>query len=396
MLAVTLGGSAAAAEPGRPAGAPSEKRDAKRDARLRKGQKNMDALVFIGTYTGGESKGIYACRMNLAKGTLEFTGQAAEAKNPSFLAIRPDRRYLYAVSEIDQVDGRPTGALSSYAVEPKTGALTFLNQQLSHGTHPCHVCVDATGKYVFVANYSSGSVAMLPIEKDGRLSEASDVAQHKGTSVNKARQEGPHAHSVTLDPANRYAFAADLGIDKVMIYRLDLEKGKLIPNDPPFAPVKPGSGPRHFAFHPSAKYAYLINEMGSTMIAFAYNASKGSLTEIQTVSTLPEGWQGTNYCADVHVHPSGRFVYGSNRGHDTIVIYAIDPATGRLKLRGHESTRGKTPRNFAIDPTGKFLLAANQDTDNIVIFRIDQKTGLLSATGAELRVPKPVCVRFMP
>ena len=247
-----------------------------------------------------------------------------------------------------------------------------------------------------MANYSSGSVAVLPVMKDGRLVEASDAVQHEGASVNASRQKAPHAHSITLDPANRYAFAADLGTDKVMIYRLDAARGKLIPNKPPWACTKPGAGPRHFAFHPSGKYAYVINELDSTMMAFTYDGSRGSLTEIQIAPTLPEGWEGTNYCADVHVHPGGRFLYGSNRGHDSIVIYAIDPSTGRLALRGHGPTLGKAPRNFAIDPTGTFLLAANQDSDNIVVFRIDPATGLLSPTGHELKLPKPVCIKFAP
>ncbi len=353
-------------------------------------------LVYVGTYTGGESKGIYVCRMDPATGMVALTGQVAETKSPSFLAIHPSKRFLYAVSEIDRLGDRPSGGVSAFTIHPDTGALTFLNQQASHGTHPCHLVVDATGKVVLVANYSSGSLAALPIEKDGRLAEASDVVQHEGAGANPSRQKGPHAHSITLDAANRFAFAADLGIDKVMIYRLDLTRGKLVPNDPPFAKVTPGAGPRHFAFHPSAKYAYLINELDSTMTAFAYDASKGALTEIETASTLPEGWQGTNYCADVHVHPDGQFLYGSNRGHDSIVIYRIDQTTGRLACQGHEPTRGKAPRNFAIDPTGTFLLAANQDTGNIVTFRIDPQTGLLRSTGHQLKLPKPVCIQFLP
>ena len=353
-------------------------------------------LVYVGTYTGSGSKGIYVCRMDTATGSLTPTGDVAETKNPSFLAIHPNGRSLYAVSEIADYGRKPTGGVSAFAIDRRTGGLTPLNQRASHGRGPCHVSVDATGKSVLVANYGSGSLAVLPIAGDGRLEEASDTVQHEGGSVNASRQKGPHAHSITLDPANRFAFAADLGIDKVMIYRLDASRGKLTPGDPPWAKVAPGAGPRHFAFHPSAKYAYVINELDSTMTAFAYNASTGALTEIETLSTLPADWQGKNSCADVHVHPNGKFLYGSNRGHDSIAIYAIDPATGRITPRGHTSTRGKAPRNFNIDPTGTFLLAANQDTDNIVTFRIDAQSGSLSFTGQELELPKPVCIRFLP
>ncbi len=349
---------------------------------------------YVGTYTRGPSKGIYLCRMDVATGKLAFTGETAEAKNPSFLALHPSGRYLYAVSEIDRHEGRSCGGVSAFAIHAETGGLTPLNQQPSEGTNPCHLVVDATGKYVLVANYSSGSVAALPIKKDGHVDTASDAVQHEGGSVNASRQKGPHAHSITLDPANRYAFAADLGMDKVMIYRLDAARGKLVPNDPPWARTKPGAGPRHFAFHPSAKYAYVINELDSTMVAFAYDGSKGALAEIQTAPTLPEGWEGTNYCADVHVDPGGKFLYGSNRGHDSIVIYEIDPSKGTLAFRGHAPTLGKAPRNFAIDPTGTFLLAANQDSDNIVVFRIDPATGMPTPTGHTLDLPKPVCIKF--
>jgi len=366
------------------------------EAQTKEGHKGMKTLIYIGTYTNSGSKGIYLCRMDCGVGKLELAGPVAEEKNPSFLAIHPSRRYLYSVSEVDRHEGKRTGSVSAYAIDAKTGVLTFLNRPISHGMLPCYLSVDAAGKYLLTANYTSGTVTMFPIESDGRLREASDVVQHVGKGPNASRQEGPHAHSILIDAANRFAFSPDLGIDKVMIYRLDLERGKLVPNDPPSASVPPGAGPRHFAFHPNGKFAYVINEMGCSMTAFAYDAAKGSLAAIETVPTLPTDWKGVSHCADVHVHPSGKFVYGSNRGHDSIVIFAIDPATGKLTLRGFESTRGKTPRNFAIDPTGAFLLAANQDSDNIVVFRIDTETGLLSAAGCEVKVPKPVCIAFMP
>ena len=355
-----------------------------------------EILIYVGTYTRGKSKGIYVYRLDPGSGALEYASKATGLNNPSFLAIDPEQRYLYAVNEIGESAGRPSGAVSAFSIDPGTGELTFLNQESSQGTGPCHLSVDKTGRFVLVTNYASGSVSVLPIQSDGRLGEATDMVQHRGSSVNPRRQEGPHAHSITLDPGNRYAFVADLGLDKIMIYRLDLTQGKLIPNDEPWVQVKAGAGPRHFAFHPNGKYAYLINELDSTLIAFTYDAAHGTLREVQTVSTLPEGFAGTNYCADVHVSPSGKFVYGSNRGHDSIAILAIDEGTGRLSCLGHEPTQGKTPRNFAIDPTGTFMLVANQDTDAIVTFRMDQQTGRLLSTGHVTEVPTPVCIEMIP
>jgi 6-phosphogluconolactonase len=363
---------------------------------------HQELLVYIGTYTrrearvlGGKSEGIYLYRFDPSSGALEYSSKIAGVDNPSFLALHPQGRYLYAANETGDFGGQPTGAISSFAIDPATGGLTFLNQQPSHGTDPCHLSVDQTGKFVLAANYSSGSVAVWPILEDGQLGPTSEVIQHHGSSVNPQRQEGPHAHSITLDPANRYAFVADLGLDKVMIYRLDLNQGKLIPNTQPWAQVKAGAGPRHFDFHPSGKYAYLINEIGSTMTAFAYDEAKGALTELQTLSTLPADFSGRSHCADVHVAPSGKFVYGSNRGHDSIVIFAIDEATGKLTEVGYESTQGQTPRNFAIDPTGAFLLAANQNSDTIVTFRIDSATGRLTPTSHVTNVPMPVCIKML-
>lgn len=351
-------------------------------------------LVYIGTYTRGESEGIYVYRLDPASGALEFTGETMEAENPSFLALGPRGRRLYAVGEVEELADEPGGGISAFAIDPTTGGLTFLNQQPSHGAGPCHLSVDATGRFVLAANYGSGSVAVLPIRGDGRLGAATDVVQHRGSSVHPRRQEGPHAHSITPGPGNRYAFAADLGVDKIMIYRLDLAQGKLEPNpNQPWVEIHAGAGPRHFAFHPEGRYAYLINELDSTLTAFAYDAADGTLEELQTISTLPEVYGGENFCADVHVAPSGKFVYGSNRGHDTVVTFAVDEATGELTYLGHESTQGETPRNFAIDPTGAFLLAANQDTDTVVSFRMDRETGELTPTGYVAEVPMPVCVK---
>ncbi|MEA2632123.1 MAG: 6-phosphogluconolactonase, partial [Chloroflexota bacterium] len=274
---------------------------------------------------------------------------------------------------------------------------SLLNQQASRGQGPCYLTVDRAGKNVLVANYGSGSVACLPVDAAGRLEPASSFLQHEGSGADRKRQAGPHAHSINLDAANRFAIAADLGLDKLFIYRFDAGKGTLTPNDPPFARVAPGSGPRHFAFHPDGRHGYVINEMACTVTAFDYDPERGALSEIQTISTLPEGTRGSNLStAEVQVHPSGRFLYGSNRGHNTIAIFAIDAATGRLRPVGHQPTQGKTPRNFGIDPTGRYLLAANQDSGTVVAFRINPQTGQLEPTGQVAEVPKPVCVKFVP
>lgn len=353
-----------------------------------------ESFVYIGTYTSGSGE-IYVFKFNQDTGSLESVGKAMSMANPSFLAVSPNKRFLYAVNEMGSFEGGKTGAVSSYSINPETGGLTFLNARPSGGTFPCHVTVDMMGRHVLVANYSSGSVCVFPILDDGSLGEASDLVQHKGASVNPKRQEGPHAHSVTVDPSNKYVYVADLGIDKIMIYKFDSRRGRLTLNDQPWISVHPGAGPRHFTFHPDRKFAYVINELDSTITAFSYNSETGGLKAIQIISTLPEGYKGTNYPADIHVSPSGSFLYGSNRGHDSIVIYEIDKNSGRLSMIGHEPTRGRIPRNFAIDPSGRFLLVANRGSDSVVVFRVDGNTGLLKPTGGEVRVTAPACIRFL-
>ncbi|NQT81589.1 lactonase family protein [bacterium] len=355
-----------------------------------------ELFLYVGTYTYGKSEGIYVHRMDLSSGALKFASVAKGVVNPSFLAFGPRRRHLYAVCEVSRLAGKPGGAVSAFRIDPKTGKLTYLNRQASGGAGPCHLSVHKKGNFVFVAHYAGGSVSVLPIQDDGQLGKVSDVVQHQGSSVNPRRQEGPHPHSVNLGPANRYLFVPDLGLDKIMIYGLDMTHGKLKPNEEPWARVKAGAGPRHFAFHPNGRYAYVINELNSTLTAFGYDEKLGRLRELETVPTLPGDFKGRNTCADVHVSPSGRFLYGSNRGHDSIVIFAIEEGTGKLAYVGHEPTQGKTPRNFAIDPTGTFLLAANQNSGTIVTFRIDRPTGRLSATGHVANVPAPVCLKMIP
>lgn len=353
--------------------------------------------LFIGTYGGGpnNSKGIYRCQLDLATGQLSAPELAGEARNPSFLAIHPSKRFVYAVGELP---GRGMGAVNAFALDPKTGTLTLLNQQSSGGPGPCHVSVDATGKNALVANYSGGSVAALPIQEDGKLAPASTFIQHEGKGAVKGRQDTPHAHSINLDKTNRFAFAADLGCDKIFVYKLDPDTGKLTPNDPPSVSVAPGAGPRHFAFHPDGKHAFVINEIGMTVTAFDYDPDKGVLKERQTISTLPQGTAPDKgfSTAEVVVHPSGRFVYGSNRGQNSIVVYAVDPESGNLRYVENQGADVKTPRNFNIDPTGTYLIVANQDSDSLVVFKIDPSTGKLTPTGSKVTVGKPVCIKMLP
>ncbi len=349
-------------------------------------------LVYIGTYTGGDSKGIYVYELDMKSGKLKRLHEV-ESNNPSFLALHPSGKFLYAVGEISNFQGEKSGAVSAFAVDRATGNLSFLNHQSSKGGGPCHLIVDHAGKNVLVANYGGGSVAVLPIDDEGRLGEATCFIQHTGSGATP-RQKAPHAHSIVLDAAGRFACAADLGLDKILIYEFDYSAGTLTPNDPAFAQVAPGSGPRHFAFHPSGKYAYVINEIARTVTAFSYDAKRGALETLQTITTVPDGVTGGS-TAEVEVHPSGKFLYGSNRGHDSIAIFKIDTETGKLTAAGHPSTQGKTPRSFGIDPTGRYLLAANQGTNTVVVFRIDQETGELKPTGTTIEVPSPVCVKFL-
>lgn len=351
--------------------------------------------LYIGTYTGPKSKGVYTSTLDLATGKLSTAELAVELKNPSFLAVHPqDPTLLYAVSEVDDAQGKPSGGVAALKRDPATNRLTVLNAELSGGAGPCHLNVDATGRHVLVANYGGGSVAALPIVAGGKLGPATSVIAHQGNSVNPQRQKEPHAHSINLDPANRFAFAADLGLDQVLVYAFDPQAGTLARHEPPFAKVTPGAGPRHFAFRPDGKFAYVINELGNTITVFEYAADKGVLKVVQDISTLPAGHTEPSYTAEVVVHPSGKFVYGSNRGHDSIAMFTVDPATGLLTAQGQEPTRGKAPRNFVVDPTGRWLLAENQGSDTIYVFSIDQATGRLKETGSPLSVPTPVCVRF--
>jgi len=353
-------------------------------------------LVYFGTYTGAKSKGIYVSKFDTATGKLTDPELAAETKSPSFLAVHPNQQLLYAVGEISSFEGKPAGAVSAYSIAAKTGKLNLLNQRPSGGLGPCHLALDSAGACVLTANYGSGSVALLPVQKDGSLGETASTIQHAGSSANPQRQAGPHAHFITTDAGSRHALVCDLGLDKVLIYRLTEKNTKLVPNDPPSASVAPGAGPRHLALSPGGKFAYVINEMGSSITTFAYDERRGAMAELQTISTLPEKFEGNNSCAEIAVHPTGKFVFGSNRGHNSIAVFAVDKKSGKLTLVEHQSTQGKVPRHFAIDPTGRWLLAENQDSDSVVVFSIDEKSGRLKPTGQKVEVPAPVCSVFVP
>jgi 6-phosphogluconolactonase len=351
--------------------------------------------TYFGTYTNsGKSKGIYCYKLDLASGKLTSVGVTEGIKNPSFLAIHPSGKYLYAVSEVNDANGKPGGAVSAFSLDRKTGALKPLNHQSSEGAGPCHVSVDKTGKVALVANYGSGSIASLPVKSDGSLEKAASAIQHEGSSVNPSRQAGPHAHSINVSLDNRFAVAADLGLDKLLVYKLDPTKGTLMANSPPHVETPKGGGPRHFAFHPSGRFAYNCNEILSSVTAYTYDAEKGSLSEIQTISTLPEEVKG-NSTAEIQVHPSGKFLYCSNRGHDSLAIFTIDEKTGKLTANGHQKTLGRTPRNFGIDPTGGYVIACNQATDNVAVFKVDQSSGKLTQVGEPISVPMAVCVKFL-
>jgi 6-phosphogluconolactonase len=355
-------------------------------------------FVYVGTYTeeGGTSKGIYAYRFDPDDVKLTSIGLAAQTINPSFLAVHPNDRFIYAVNEVGNYKGQKSGAVSAFAIDRATGKLTLLNQVSSGGADPCYVTVDKTGKYLLVANYTGGSVAAFPILADGRLGEASAFIQHTGHGTNPQRQEGPHAHSIDLSPDNRFAIVDDLGLDETLVYKFDSAKGSLTSNDPPLAKADSGAGPRHFVLHPNGKFGYVINEMGSTVSAFSFDAAGGVLRPLQTISTLPKGFAGHNDAAEIQVHPSGKFLYASNRGHDSIAVFAIDPNQGTLTLVEHVLTKGQSPRDFAIDPTGTLIFAANEKSENIVIFRINARTGRLTPTGKVLDLSQPVCVKFVP
>ncbi len=361
-------------------------------------------LVYVGTYTDpikfgtgqifeGKGKGIYLLELDIATGELKALETFTNITNPSYLAIDEERGFLYAVNELKEYQGKASGSVSAFKLSKPDGRLTFINTQPTNGTDPCHVALNRAGTKLFVSNFMSGSVAVFPIRADGSIGGFSQFIQHTGSSVNPARQSGPHTHSLVFSPDERFAFVPDLGLDKLMIYKANESESDLVEAEVPFFRTQPGAGPRHCAFSPDGRFCYLINELDCTILALAYNEVKGSFEELQSVSSLPEGAGiSGNSCADIHITPDGAYLYGSNRGHNSLIIYRIDKASGLLDYIGCQSCGGEIPRNFAIDPTGKYLLCANQNSDDIVVFRIDPATGLLSET-SRINVPSPVCVK---
>jgi 6-phosphogluconolactonase len=360
-------------------------------------QGGTDYFAYVGTYNRTAGKGIYAYRFQPSTGHFTSMGLVAEAPHPSFLAVHPNQRVLYAGNEHEgeDVPGK-NNTVSAFAIDTTTGALRFLNRMSSRGEGPAHISVDRTGRMLLAANYRSGSVVALPIARDGTLGEATAFDQHHGTSLDPVRQAGPHAHFITFSPDNRFALTADLGLDQVLVYRVDPDKGTLTPNDPPFVSLPRGSGTRHLAFAPTGDRVYVIGEIGSVVSGLSYNAKAGTLKEFQTTSTLPPGFAGTSTTAEIQIDRTGRFLYVSNRGADNIAIFAIEKASGRLTLLEHVPTGGRTPRYFAFDPTGAYLLAANQASNTVTVFRVDARTGRLTPTQTLSDVPEPVCIVFVP
>ncbi len=358
-------------------------------------QTNGD-LLYVGTYTAGtRSEGIYLVRMDRRSGQLQRVGSVDAGPNPSFLAIHPNGRVLYAVNELEKYEGRATGAVSAFAIARETGVLTRLNEQPSEGGAPCYVSVDRSGRVALVANYAGGSVALLPIEANGALAPAAPVVQHTGTGPNAERQEAPHAHCILPDPSNRFALAADLGADRVFVYRLDLDGRSLSKVDGGDAVMRPGAGPRHIAFHPTLPLVFVANELDSTVATLRFDSARGALSLLDTRSTVPPGWTGTNYPADVHVASSGRTLYVSNRGHNSIAVFSVAESTDALALDQMVDTEGDWPRNFSLDPSGRLLLVANQRSDSVVVFGRDPDTGRLTPTRQRIGIPSPVCLRFL-
>lgn len=354
-----------------------------------------DCLLYVGTYTNGTSKGIYAFHFSTRQGTLRPIGLVAETVNPSFLALHPSRKFLYAVGEVKQYEGQPSGLVSSYSIHSDTGSLSLLGKVASGGAGPCHVVVDKTGKFAVVSNYVGGSVAVLRVLDDGSLGEMTSLVQHSAEKTEQDRSRRPHAHGAFFSADNRFVVVPDLGLDKLFIYRIKQETGLLERADPPYVILPDGAGPRHFAFHPSGEHGYVINEKDSTVTAFEYDRSVARLRAIQSVSSLPAHFRGGNSTAEIQIDAEGRFLYGSNRGDDSIAVFAVG-ADGCLRLIEQVPTQGRTPRHFAIDPSGDWLIAANQDTDNIVVFRRNQTTGCLTLARQLNGVGSPVCLMFAP
>lgn len=344
--------------------------------------------VYFGTMAKGEQSGIYMALLNMQAGTLSEPVLVSPVNGAGFLVIHPDRQHLYSASAA-------TGLASAFAIAESDGTLAEINSQSTAGGNPCHVSLDPSGKNLLVANYQGGSCAVLPIKTDGSLAPASALRQHHGSSIHPTRQTKAFTHSINCDPSGNFAIVADLGIDKLLVYKLDVNTGTLEPNNPPFTVIEPGGGPRHFTFHPTGKFAYADLELSNKAVVFEYSPGSGILTEIQSISTLPDGYVKESTASEIHTTPDGRFLYVANRGHNSLALFAIDSATGKLTALGYEPVRGENPRNFNIDPTGNFLIAVNAKPGNAVVFRINRETGALEFTGSEISLPNPGCVQFL-
>ncbi len=353
---------------------------------------HVKEIIYVGTYSGRGSRGLYVFAFDRATGQMTGIQTVSDRKGPNFQALHPDGTYLYSVSGAAYSDETDHGTVTAYRIDPETGLLTQINEQSTQGRGPAHVSVDPRGRFVYVSNFSSGNLSVFAINEDGSLTEAVDVVRHEGSSINERRQSGPHVHSIVPSPDGRYIYVSDMGIDKIMIYAVDQNTGELTPAEMPYVESIPGSGPRHFTIHPNDKFAYSLEQISSTVAVYRVNQSTGALTRIQRMSTLPDAFEGANQAADIHISPDGEFLYASNRGHNSLVIYKIDRATGKLSLIDHEPTRGRHPRNFMVDEKGEFVLVANMYDDEVVIFRRDQETGKLNYTGEQVHVPMAVCV----
>lgn len=349
-------------------------------------------IIYVGTYDGRGSQGLYVFEFDRRTGQMTQIQTISDRKSPNFQALHPSGRYLYSVSSEAFSEDTEQGTVTGYRIDQETGKLTEINERSVEGRGPAHVSIDPEGRFAYVSNYGDGSLSVFAIGEDGRLSEAVDVVQHEGSSVNEERQSAPHVHSIIPSSDGRFIYVSDLGTDRIMIYEVDQETGALTPAETPYAESTPGAGPRHFAIHPNGEFAYSLGEMSSTVAAFRVDPSTGALTRFQRVSMLPEDFEGENSVADIHIAPDGQFLYASNRGHNSLVIYEIDESTGELTLVGHEPTRGGHPRNFMVDKKGAFVLVANRDDDEVVVFRRDRETGTLSYTGEQAHVPMAVCV----
>jgi len=347
---------------------------------------NADCYLYVGTYTRKTSEGIYVYRFDTQTGDFAPVSIAKGVSNPSFLALSMDKRFLYSVGGING------DSVRAFSINPQSRQLTLLNSQASGGAGGTHLAIDKTGTWVIVGHYTSGSLSVLPAKPDGSLGNVVQLIKQEGKSIDPDRQTKPYVHSINIAPNNTDVFVPDLGTDKIMAYILNPKTGQLTAGNPPFTAVIPGSGPRHFTFHPNGTFGYVIQEMGATITGFTYRS--GQLAPFQTIKTLPDDYAGRKWSADIHISPDGKFLYGSNRAHESLAIFSIDQETGQLTFVGNQLVNGKTPRNFAIDPTGNFLMVANQDSDNITIFKRDKQTGKLTPTGKEIKVSMPVCLLF--